>query len=141
MLCCFCQFTLINVNSLSYEAWERINKPTLCKSTSTLKSFVRETNPVEGYLNLPLFIGNTNVHHRFYVMKPGKVNMQVILRQPWQRTYNGVPNRRRKGINFEYDHARLFTPFLSDDDFTSDSDSDKDKEEVDKARKEKEKAN
>ena len=40
-------------------------------------------------------------------------------------------------MNFEYDHARLFTPFLSKDDFTSDSGSDKDNEEVDEARKEK----
>ena len=73
-------------------------------------------------------------------MKLGKINMHVILGQPWQRTYNGVPNWRREGINFEYDHARLFTPFLSEDDFTSDSDSDKDKEEVDEARKEKDEA-
>ena len=65
------------MNSLSYEAWEQINKPTLYKSATTLTSFVGETNPVEGYLDLPLFIGNTNVHHRFYVMKPGKVNMHV----------------------------------------------------------------
>ena len=58
--------------------------------------------------------------------------MQVILGQPWQRTYNGVPNWRREGINYEYDHARLFTPFLSEEDFTSDSDSSKDSNEKNK---------
>lgn len=94
----------------------------LCESTSTLTSFAGETNPIEGYLDLPLFIGNTNVQHRFYVMKPGKVLTPVILGQPWQQTYNGVPNWRREGVNFEYDNARLFTPFLNDEDFTTNSD-------------------
>ena len=87
-------------------------------------NFSKETNHVEGYLDLPIYIGNTNVHHRFYVMKPGKANTPVILGQPWQRTYNGVPNWRREGINFEYDQARLFTPFLKDEDFATDTESD-----------------
>ena len=75
-------------------------------------------------MDLPIYIGNTNVHHRFYVMKPGKANTPVILVQPWQRTYNGVPNWRREGINFEYDQARLFTPFLKNEDFATDTESD-----------------
>lgn len=79
------------VNSLSYKAWEAINKPTLFKPTTTITSFVGETNIVEGYLDLPLFIRNTNVHHRFYVIKPGKVMTPIILGQPWQWAYNGVP--------------------------------------------------
>ena len=49
--------------------------------------------------------------------------MPVILGQPWQRTYKGVPNWRREGINFEYDHARFFTPFLKDEDFATDTES------------------
>lgn len=108
-----------DVNTLSYEVWERLGKPTLCESKITLMTFSKETNHVEGYLDLPIYIGNTNVHHRFYVMKPGKANTPVILGQPWQRTYNGVPNWRREGINFEYDNARLFTPFLKDEDFAT----------------------
>ena len=110
-----------DVNSLSYEVWDRLGKPTLCESKTMLTSFSKETNPVEGYLDLPIFIGNTNVHHIFYVMKQGKANMPVILVQPWQRTYNGVPNWWREGINFKYDHARLFTPFLKDEDFATDT--------------------
>ena len=90
-----------DVNSLSYEVRDRLGKPTLCESKTTLTSFSKDTNPVEGYLDLPIFIGNTNVHHRFYVMKLGKANMLVTLGQPWQRTYNGIPNWRREGINFE----------------------------------------
>ena len=81
-----------DVNTLSYEVWERLGKPTLCESKTTLMTFSKETNQVEGYLDLPIYIGNTNVHHRFYVTKPGKANTPVILGQPWQRTYNGVPN-------------------------------------------------
>lgn len=67
--------------------------------------------------------------------------MHVILGQPWQRTYNSVPNWRREGINFEYNHARLFTPFLSEDDFTLDSEFDKDNEEVDETGREKKTVN
>lgn len=84
-----------NVNSLSYESWEVNGKPTLVLSTTILTSFVEESTPVEGYLDLRVFIGNTNVHHRFYVMKPGKLTSQIILGQPWQRTYNGISNWRR----------------------------------------------
>ena len=59
------------MNSLSYESWwEVIGKPTLVPSNTILKSFVGESTPVEGYLDLLIFIGNTNVHHIFYVMKP-----------------------------------------------------------------------
>ena len=117
--------TGVDVNTLSYEVWDRLGKPTLCESKTTLMTFSKETNHVEGYLDLPIYIGNTNVHHRFYVMKPGKANTLVILgQQPWQRTYNGVPNWRREGINFEYDQARLFTPFLKDEDFATDTKSD-----------------
>ena len=61
--------------------------------------------------------------------------MQVILGQPWQRAYNGVPNRRREGINFEYDQAILFTPFLSEEDFALDLDSNKDEAEEEDDRK------
>ena len=93
------EFALFNtgadVNSLSYKVWDRLGKPNLCESKTTLTSFSKDTNPIEGYLDLPIFIGNTNVHHRFYVMKPGKANMLVILGQPWQRTYN-------KGHTTEY---------------------------------------
>ena len=68
-----------DVNSLSYESWEVIGKPTLIPSKTILTSFVGESTPVEGCLDLPIFIGNTNVHHKFYVMKPRKLTSPVII--------------------------------------------------------------
>ena len=81
-----------DLNALSYESWEAVEKPKLISSTTTIDTFIGDSNPVEGYLDLPIFIGNINVRHRFYVMKPGKLTSVVILGQPWQRTYNGVLN-------------------------------------------------
>ena len=64
-------------------------------------------------------------------MNPGKLTSPVILCQPWQRTYNGIPNWRREGINFEIDNARLFTPFMDEESVSSDfEDKDKPKDEV-----------
>ena len=104
--------------------------PKLVPSNTILTSFVGESTPVEGCLDLPVFIGNTNVHHKFYVMKPGKLTSPVILGQPCQHTYNGIPNWRREGINFKIDKSRLFTPFVDEESVSSDSeDKDKAKEE------------
>ena len=47
-------------------------------------------------------------------MKPGMMETSVILGQPWQRRYNGVPNWRQEGINFETAEAKFFTPFYDD---------------------------
>ncbi len=90
-----------DLNALSYESWEAVGRPKLIPSTTTIDTFVGDSNPVEGYLDLPVHIGNINVHHRFYVMKPRKLTSSVILGQPWQRTYNGVLNWKWEGINFE----------------------------------------
>ena len=68
-----------DVNSLSYESWEVIGKPKLVPSNTLLTSFVGESTPVKGCLDLPVFIGNTNVHHKFYVMKPGKLTSRSSL--------------------------------------------------------------
>lgn len=113
-----------DVNSLSHESWEVIGKPTLVPSTTILTSFIGESTPVKGYLDLPIFIGNTNVHHRFYVIKPGKLTSLVILGQSWQHTYNGIPNWRREGINFEIDSVRLFTPFMEEESVSLNSEED-----------------
>ena len=71
----------------------------------------RQTNPVEGCLDLEVLIGATNVCERFFVMKLGMMETFVILGQPWQRHYNGVPNWKQDGINFETEEAKFFTLF------------------------------
>ena len=40
--------TRADVSTLSYEVWDRLGKPTLCESNTTLTSFSKDTNPVEG---------------------------------------------------------------------------------------------
>ena len=41
------------------------------------------TNPVEGCLDLEVYIGATNGCERFFVMKPRMMETTVILGQPW----------------------------------------------------------
>lgn len=110
-----------DLNALSFESWEAVGKPKLIPSTTTIDTFLGDSNPVEGYLDLPIFIGSINVHHRFYVMKPGKLTSAVILGQPWQRTYNGAINWKSEGINFDVDNAKLFTPFIDAEGYSSSS--------------------
>ena len=63
---------------------------------------------------MEVFIGATNVCERFFVMKQGMMETSVILGQPWLRQYNGVPNWRQGGINFETEEGKFFTPFYDD---------------------------
>ena len=81
-----------NINAISYETWEHIGKPPMEKSVIIIDTVSGQTNSVEGCLDLEVFIGATNVCERFFVMKPGMMETSVILGQPWQRRYNGVPN-------------------------------------------------
>ena len=69
---------------------------------------------MEGYLELEVFIGATNVCERFFVMKPRMMETTVILGQPWQRRYNGVPNWKQEGIYFEIEEAKFFTAFYDE---------------------------
>ena len=109
-----------DVNAISYETWEIIGKPTLEKSSIIIDTMSGQTNVVEGCLNLDVFIGTTDVHKRFFVMKPGQKNTPFILGQPWQRQYNGVPNWKQEGINFETKEAKFFTPFFDENSSASD---------------------
>ena len=84
--------TAADINAISYETWEIIGKPTLDRSFIIVDTVSGQTNVVKGCLNLDVFIGTTEVHERFFVMKPGQMNTPIILGQPWQRQYNGVPN-------------------------------------------------
>ena len=117
-----------DLNALSFESWETVGKPKLIPSTTTIDTFLGDSNPVEGYLDLPVLIGNINVHHRFYVMKPGKLTSSNILGQPWQRTYNGVMSWKREGINFEVDKVKLLSPYLGKDCYPSSSEADNEEE-------------
>ena len=103
-----------DINAISYETWEHIGKPPMKQSGISVDTVSGQTNPVEGGLDLEVFIGATNVCERFFVMKPGMMETLVILGQPWQRRYNGVPNWRQEGINFETTEAKFFTPFYDD---------------------------
>ena len=103
-----------DINAISYETWEHMGKPPMNQSGISVETMSGQTNLVEGGLDLEVFIGATNVCERFFVMKPGMMETSVILGQPWQRRYNGVPNWRQEGINFETSEAKFFTPFYDD---------------------------
>ena len=92
--------TGVDVNVLSYETWESFGKQELASSSKSI-DLLKGNSMVQGCLNLNVFIGNTDVHERFYVLKPGHLETPIILGQPWQRRYNGVPKWRKDGVNFE----------------------------------------
>ena len=90
-------------------------KPPLTHSKTRVGTFVGDHSAVAGLIELPLFIGNcnSNLVHKFYVMKPGKMLTPVILGQPWQRTYNCRPEWKRQGVLFTAKNTDVFEPFLS----------------------------
>ena len=103
-----------DINAISYETCEHVDKPPMEQSGISVDTVSGKTNPVEGGLDLEIFIGDTSVCESFFVMKPGMMETSVILGQPWQRRYNGVPNWRQEGINLETTEAKFFTPFYDD---------------------------
>jgi hypothetical protein len=104
-----------DLNSLSYDTWDNIGQPPLTYSKTQVGTFVGDHSTVVGLIELPLFIGkcNSNLVHKFYVMKPGTMLTPVILGQPWQRKYNCRPDWKREGVLFTAKNMKVFEPFLS----------------------------
>ena len=74
-----------DLNSMSYETWEIIGKPKLCASSTRIATYAGDYDQVEGILILPIFISETNLAHKFYVMKPKRMVLPIIFGQPWQQ--------------------------------------------------------
>ena len=104
-----------DVNAITYETWASLGQPKLDQSTIRIDTFSGLTMAVEGNLKLQVFIGNTDVHAEFLVMKPGMLATPIILGQSWQQQFNGIINWREEGLNFEVDGSRYFTPFYNEE--------------------------
>ena len=104
-----------DINAISHETWENLGKPKLSKSTLQIDTISGSTIGVEGHINLLVFIGSTDVHAEFYVMKPGTMTTPIILGQSWQRQFNGITNWREEGLNFEVGGNKYFTPFYNEE--------------------------
>ena len=74
-----------DLNSMSYETWAVLGKPELCASSTRIATYAGDYNQVEGILVLEVFVNDTNLAHKFYVMKPKRMVSPVILGQPWQQ--------------------------------------------------------
>ena len=86
--------TGVDVNAISYKTWDSLGQPQFKHSTLAIDAIMRQSTLVEGELELPIFIGTTDVHAYFVAMKLGVMDALIILGQPWQRQYNAVPNWR-----------------------------------------------
>ena len=71
-----------DLNSISYETWKILGKPELSRSSTRISTYAGDYDQVKGILILLVFIHNTNLAHKFYVMKPKQM---VLPMQPWQR--------------------------------------------------------
>lgn len=103
-----------------------MGKPPMKPSANTLASFTGEISDAEGYLDMKVYLNNTNICHRFHVLRPGNVNNQVILGLPWQQTYNGVPASKCEGIMYEVEGKEHFPSFLGDEFYSSNLDDEDD---------------
>ena len=105
-----------------------LRKPTLCASSTRIATYAGDYDQVEGILVLEVFVNDTNLAHKFYVMKPKRMVSPIILGQPWQRQYNCRVNWKKEGIQYEDNDHEWFEPFLGEDSYAySDSDeSDRD---------------
>ena len=103
-----------------------MSKPKLTKSIVTIDTIPRQTTSIKGSLDVNVFIGTIDVHAKFLVLKLGAMVTPIILGQPWKRQYNGIPNWKQEGLNFETKIAKYFTPFFNNDSSNQDQQSDKD---------------
>ena len=108
---------------MSYETWAVLGKPELCASSTRIATYAGDYDQVEGILILEVFVNDTNLAHKFYVMKPKRMVSPIILGQPWQRQYNCRVNWKKEGIQYDDNDHELFEPFLGEDSYAySDSD-------------------
>ena len=98
---CISGYTGADLNSMSYETWVVLGKPKLCASSTRIATYAGDYDQVEGILILLVFINDTNLAHKFYVMKPKRMVSPIILGQPWQRQYNCWVNWKKEGILYE----------------------------------------
>lgn len=61
--------------------WEIFGKPMLTKSNTHIGLVLGDYTIVEASIELPIFINNSNVLHKFYVIKPRKMMSPIILRK------------------------------------------------------------
>ena len=106
-----------DLNSMSYETWEIIGKLELCAYFTRIVTYAGDYDQIEGILILLIFKSETNIAHKFYVMKPKQMVSSIILGQPWQRQYNSRVNWKKEGIIYEDNEQEMFEPFLGEDSF------------------------
>ena len=58
-----------DINAISYDTMEILGKQMLKWSSATIDTMSGQRNLVEGCLTMDVFIGTTNVHERFFLMK------------------------------------------------------------------------
>lgn len=113
-----------DLNTISYETWQSLeHKPQPTKTATKLSTYTGEVQSTIGYVNIDIFIDQTNVCHRFYVMKPGTTETPIIFGTPWQRTYNARHDWRKERVEYEHEEKILFASFISQDHYTDDSDT------------------
>ena len=75
--------TRADLNSMSYETWAVLKKLELCASSTRIATYAGDYDQVEGILILEVFVNDTNLAHKFYVMKPKRMVSPIILGQSW----------------------------------------------------------
>lgn len=113
-----------DINAINYETWTSLeNKPELETTKLKMTTFVGDKKGALGYCSLDLYIDETNVRHRFYVMKPGRMTAPILLGTPWQRVYNSAINWKEDGIDFVVNNKKMFEPFIPKECYTDETDS------------------
>lgn len=117
-----------DLNAISHhDTWLTLqNQPELHGTKLKMATFARDHKGAIGHCDLDVFINNTNVGHRFYVMKLGRMNSSMLLGMPWQRTYNSSTNWKRDGIDYEVNNKKLFEPFVLEEHYKEDTESKED---------------
>ena len=98
-----------DVNAISHDTWISLREqPELHHTKLKVASFAGDRKGAIGYCDLDVVIGQTNVRHRFYVMKPGRMNSPMLLGTPWQRSYKSSTNWHKDGIDYAVNNQRFF---------------------------------
>lgn len=78
-------------------------------------TYAGDYDTVEGLLELPTFVNDANLAHKFYVMKPSKMIPPVLLGQTWQRKYSCKLDWRKEGIIYANEDREVLEPFLGEE--------------------------
>ena len=102
-----------DTNTISYDLWVNLGQPQLKATTLQVVSFFGQTTNLLGMCRLPVYVCGYNCQHEFNVFPKDTTDTQIILGQPWQRTFECTLKWSKNAARISHKAQKLLIPFTN----------------------------